>query len=768
MQRNLLFLLGVVVVGAIGAVVLIQINGQPGSQMAYMPEQPVSQINILTPSFGEIVALGSPVTVDAFAFHAQPVTGIELWIDGQLMGLQEASGDGLTPFTAMFLWTPQTEGVHSLIVRALGANGPLGFSPSVQVGVVEQEPNGQVDEVDGEPNQNDDGVIPAVLPASDGVGSPAAPPSGGGFPQAEPQSGSPDPGDADAPPTAPELVVIEENCTAQLSLHDLSEDEVGFFVYRQGSTDQTWQQIADLAASEGQGWLAYQETPGPGGFNYYVAAYNGQGESPSNPVLANFSGDCSDGQQDGEGVPVLELDLDELLADSGAERAYCYQSLDGMNWNRFPMNGFFMPGTDEGNSLISLTGLMEGNVKTLELMLECWGWMGGDLGFIGNFQHIFDLPGEVGEGMTFQGSELANVAHLFNTDGPTFFPMDGTFDGPIFFDVGSDIFKYILMYDPTMPIVFAVVTYDPDQCQSHLPPEMQTLFGKVLFCTPYPGFDSGSGGGNPQPYLVWNFGQGCGAGYGNPPCNTYDYYESLAADVGGNVWFDITDVSTAGTNHWIVDAPYLQNLTIPPVACSGKRSFHVTMYFDDSDQIYYGSPSNTFDIDCPTPLPWDIPLNFVFESITFSDLDDGEPDPDDVEVYGFIRTWVIGDETVYLNLADWGESGGQTFTNNTYQLFARSLCQGTSKTNCNIEGWDYQNNIVQVTATDGQAIQLFLNVYDYDAASADDLQCWSIIDLEARSRFEWAQVQNQSFTFVGFDQGNGYCTVSGTISAAVP
>jgi hypothetical protein len=259
------------------------------------------------------------------------------------------------------------------------------------------------------------------------------------------------------------------------------------------------------------------------------------------------------------------------------------------------------------------------------------------------------------------------------------------------------------------------------------------------------------------------------------------------------VWFTVTDISSAGTFQWQVDAPYLHNLTIPPVACSGLRSFYVTMYFNDGEQTHFGLPSDFYNIECSSPLPWDIPLDFTFETITFSALDDGESDPDDVEVYGFVRTWVLGDETVYLNLAEWDEQDGdcpdetvqwfgslntqgllitggctKTFSNGTYNLANVAMCQGTSKTNCNISGWDFDNNTVRVTATDGQAIQLFLNVYDWDDASGNDLQCWSFLDFAPRSRFEWAQVQDSHFSFIGFDQGNGNCSVSGTVSAAVP
>ena len=59
MQRNLLILLGVIIVGAVVLVVVLLPN-QPDSQLAFMPEQPVAQINILSPTFGEQVTWDHP------------------------------------------------------------------------------------------------------------------------------------------------------------------------------------------------------------------------------------------------------------------------------------------------------------------------------------------------------------------------------------------------------------------------------------------------------------------------------------------------------------------------------------------------------------------------------------------------------------------------------------------------------------------------------------------------------------------------------------
>lgn len=792
MRRSLLILLGVGAVAALVVLVVPRLTRQPESRIALLPEQPVPQINILTPAFGEEVELGSGVSVDAFAFHPQPVTAIELWIDGQLLGIQEADGEGLTPFSASFVWTPQSLGVHTLMARALGTEGPLGFSPSVNVSVVEPVLSGELDEFEGVPNDPDDTTMPTVLPVYDDIAPVSAPPGLADVPPAVPQDGPPEPAEADASPTAPELLIAVKECTANLLIHDLSEDELGFILYRQGSLEQTWQQVADLAANQGQGWMKFSDAPGPGGFNYFVAAYNSQGDSPSNPVLVNFSPGCPSDDGDGDFPPILQLDLGELLADSSADRAYCYQTMDGTNWSRFPIEGFFMPGGEDETSLISPDGLIGQGVETLELTLECWGWMGGELELLGNYQHTFDLDLQPEEGLTFQGSPLANVAQLGDRVGPTFYPLGGSIGEDFISEIDHDMLQNLLVHDPAMPTLITYVTYDPEVCQSHLMPEAQSVLGSLLFCTPYPGYNSGQTGDNPQPYLVWDFGWACGAGAGDPPCHSYDYYESLAADIGGNVWFTITDQSNAGTFYWTVDAPYLRKFTVPTVACSGQRSFSVTMYFDDGEQWHYSLPSNVYAIDCPAPIPPHVPMDITFETITLGNLDDGEGDPVDVELYGYIRLLVPGNEDYYLNLAEWDEQAGhcpdesyswgqlprggllvtdgctKTFGNGTHDLSGVALCQGYSKENCSISGWSVQNNTVRLTLSDDQTLIMYLAAYDWDDASGNDMQCWSLIKFPARSRFEWAQIQNQEFTFFDWGSDHGSCTVSGVINAVLP
>jgi hypothetical protein len=355
-------------------------------------------------------------------------------------------------------------------------------------------------------------------------------------------------------------------------------------------------------------------------------------------------------------------------------------------------------------------------------------------------------------------------------------------------------FAELLVHDPALPLINASISYDPDVCKSHLMPDAQNLLGQLLFCTPFPGFDSGDEGGNPQPYLVWDMGLACGAGYGNPPCTPYPTWESLAEDIGGNVWFLITDQSNAGYFSYIVDAPYLQSYTLPPVACTGNRQLHLSMYYSDNSNIYFSLPSNVVSIGCPQPLPWEVPLDITFNTINFWSLDDGDTSgPEDVEVYGYMRAAVTGGPIRYVNLAEWNQQADhcpdesaewignwnsmgtlvtdgctKTFRDGTSSLAEVALCHGTSYNNCSLLGWGFDHNTIQVLVTDWDAIGISIEIIDWDDASGNDLQCSASIEIPARDRFDWAEVQDLEFHVESGDNGNGGCAIDGVINAVVP
>jgi len=770
--------LGVVIIAAAATLYLRQPPSVDGAV-------PLPTVAITSPLYGSEFMLGSPVVVDVEANAGVPITGLELWIDGQLLGYQELSGEGPNLGTASFLWSPSTIAVHALAARALGVEGPLATSDTVHVAVTEMMvEEGMMDTVDH--------AGPAVLPAANKAYPISGPGPEASISPAQPMKngGANLPGSqASGKPAAPEILAEAQACSTKLTIHDLSSDEEGFEVFRQGSNAQAWGKVATLDNKPGTGWLEYVDDASPGGFTYYVASYNEAGNSPSNIVLINI--DPADCAQKNDDTSALEVDLTQLLGENPADRYYCYQSFDSMHWSRLPADGFFMPDGvgNDGQDVISLANYVpSAEDMTLQLLLECWGWQGGALQKLGDFTHSFDLSD-----LSTLPSQITNAALdgvIKKLDGVSggFYPLSGDLG-----DISVGVWKGFPMVDPTMPFINAKITYNPDDCKTHLMPDAQNLFGQVLFCTPFPGFDSGDGGTNPQPYLVWDFQASCPAGFGFPPCNDLGYWMDLAQANDGEVFFIVWDWSTAGTELHTVTPADLSNLTIKPKDCSGPRSFMVSMRYRDADETLLGQTSNVVSIDCPKALPWEIPLDISYDTITFSDLDDGESDPDDVEVYGYVKAWVPGGQTRFMNLAEWDEQDGhcpdesvewpgslnsqgllitdgctKIFDDGTHNLSSYAVCQGTTKENCSISGWNFENNVTRINAVDGSGMWLYLTVYDWDDASANDLQCWSIIELKPRTRFEWAQIQDYNFGFIGFDQGNGNCTVSGHINAVLP
>jgi hypothetical protein len=101
-------------------------------------------------------------------------------------------------------------------------------------------------------------------------------------------------------PAAPELAVSADGCNVKLDIHDLSENEEGFGLYRQISNSPEWVHVADLASHSGKGWIETQDSNLSGGIAYYVDAFNSKGQTSSNLALVNIdpkiapcTGSCS-------------------------------------------------------------------------------------------------------------------------------------------------------------------------------------------------------------------------------------------------------------------------------------------------------------------------------------------------------------------------------------------------------------------------------------------------------------------------------------------
>ena len=113
----------------------------------------------------------------------------------------------------------------------------------------------------------------------------------------------------------------------------------------------------------------------------------------------------TEGQQGSEvtGGPELVI-LWQFTPLDQVDESYCYQSLGGDSWQKIPADPFsFFPGDEWLQSYLPI------GQQSLELIMECWGWQGGTLKYLGEGQTSLDyaqIPDEiviVGPGFQMDG-----------------------------------------------------------------------------------------------------------------------------------------------------------------------------------------------------------------------------------------------------------------------------------------------------------------------------------------------------------------------------
>jgi len=94
-------------------------------------------VTINEPASGASVAANSYLYISATASGSNPITRVELWMDGELAGTQESGAEGgISPFNVSFeLLVPP--GDHTLFVRAVTAAGLMENSSAVNISAVE-------------------------------------------------------------------------------------------------------------------------------------------------------------------------------------------------------------------------------------------------------------------------------------------------------------------------------------------------------------------------------------------------------------------------------------------------------------------------------------------------------------------------------------------------------------------------------------------------------------------------------------------------------
>jgi hypothetical protein len=732
-------------------------------------------IAITDPFAGQTVPAGTPLLVHVNANAPDKLLSLELWANGQIVGIQGApTPDGINPFEADFAWTPADSGTYTLIARGVQAGNQSGDSAAVVVIV------GPTEKItDGSEAANDGGQ---TIPISNGGGGdggsiplplPPAPPN-------ETDSSAPaemlspsltnwlfDP--SDDPPQAPQLTAEPSGCGATLSIHDLSQNEDGFIVFRMTEASPMLTKITTLKGQSEVDWLTYNdESDGPTN-SYMVRAFNGSKVADSNIVFVE--GNPADCEKNASEAPVLSIQLTSLKSDLGADMAYCYKSLNGVDWSRWPVSGFFMPGADgfdiQSQADSILLNELEG--KTLTLDLECWGWVGGSLTLLGKLHQDNIGPG-LGNLQLANAGLLAdlNIGGVITTKGG---------EGPPKPPTGE-----------LMPNVFAIIFFGQDACTEHLPSGGSNFLENLLFCTWFPEYNVDQGAS--QPYLVWYVNdpkyQECLNGEG-AACNSFQFYVDRVKLYGGQLGFNV--YSQASDSIPIATMPYdLTAFVIPPQITCGKDPLLLTVRMfwvpGPNDPIVphilrESIDSNTVSANSLCPPPQEIKLDVTFDTLRIGDLGDGIGGGDDLEIYAsFVAEGKDPGTGSLLNMGRWGWSGSDcindvfSFTLNStglsdecprpvkegdLSLGDQPMCASNTYSHC-VGSYSQNNNKIQITVGDGSRIRISVHAMDYDTDSADDDVCHVETWVGPESIFGW-----QGFTTSGQmsqgDNGSASCKV---------
>jgi hypothetical protein len=547
-------------------------------------------------------------------------------------------------------------------------------------------------------------------------------------------------------PETPQLTLTTEACNVTLNIHDLSNTEDGFFVYRRLEGEPNWVRIATLNNASNSDWLTYTDSGHPGPITYYAAAFNSQGEAASN--LAPAQVDPAACPAISPALPQLSIELVDLIVDGPADQVYCYKSLGGVLWSRWPAGGFFLPGPEgfdvqgQGESLL-LEGL-EGD--SLSLDLECWGWVGGSLQLLGKF-HEDDIanPTRLGD-LRLQNDRLRLDLAL----GGGIKPLDKHQPEP--------------PMDTTMPRIFAIKLFGADACVGHTPNAIMA----VLICTWYPEYEQSN-----QPYLVWDTNDNSCADPGGG-CAPLSWYVDRADLYGGYVAFRVRTITNeqnldfVSSNFPVAATPH--DVTAWAIApqqsqCGKLMGLYVQIFFqsgandpDYGGQAFVSPPSNTVYHPIYCSPPNEVKLDVVFDSLNLSQVDDGWNA--DLELYASLVAEGIPGTGSVLNLGYWGWQGDDCDDDTvgfildpggldldpecTLQLGSGDhpfsdmyLCSSDTYAHC-IGNYSQNNNRIQITVGNGSKVRISVHIMDFDDGSGDDTVCQTQTFIGPKSNAEWA------------------------------
>ena len=541
-------------------------------------------VTLSTPLNDAQVPLNQFTTVTAEALGVKPITALELWIDGTPSETKNApAGSTLNQFATSWTWTPASEGEHTLFARALDASKSVGMSNVVRVTAskdanvvpsagyqtqpgdtaasIAQKANTSPQQIlDLNPQVNPSGTITSGQTITVPIPTPPPTPPPPATPE-PPPSPTPDPGASDPPgnsnqyvisivslwgqlfgvdpPMTPGLTVGAGagKCSIDLYIDDKSNNESGFYIYRLDNSSFNFKWIATLDAHSGTKPIHYVDPVGTGKHQYFVSSFNSAGKSDSKIVKTAIIEPCG-------APPGLGLSKGTVTVKQPVDKIYCYLSVDNGPWKRIPpsVNTFITP-TKPGEFDVSqylkiLTPAPPPPKITLHL--ECWGWLGSTLIYLGEATETI-IPG---------GVKL--IAQQFIFAGFLAQNANGNFTDPS-------------IARPTN----AKTTVDVQECYNHASSDPFPQLFKMACAV---------GANNGYQFLTWDWSpNGCTSGTCVKDIDGYNVYLQYPASVPKL----INTISSPKQKIAIVPPEYSPNLLIQPSFL--VRAFKGTYESDDSN-----------------------------------------------------------------------------------------------------------------------------------------------------------------------------------------
>jgi len=193
----------------------------------------------------------------------------------------------------------------------------------------------------------------------------------------------------EGPPAAPTLFRFKEGCNVTLYIRDNSTNELGFYLYRLDPGSTIFERIATFGPHGGDKFIDYADKGLYGKYQYYAAAFNVQGESADTFMNVEFTDtSCLKPETTAYKFSHISLSLNVPT-----DKVYCYYSLQEGEWSRFPEdpNAFIYPTSNGFDLTRDLSNVVL--FSQSQLKLDCWGWQGGSLVYIGAFEGVPNLAG---------------------------------------------------------------------------------------------------------------------------------------------------------------------------------------------------------------------------------------------------------------------------------------------------------------------------------------------------------------------------------------